>query len=406
MRRIGAPILTNVDTSKSEGDNHRQVSLIESSTTIVESPEIVWTASKERKRTARPLDGSSRSGDHHTSIEGFLSCSSNLTNAAMKDFLPGISDISQLRSRPSTGTGNNVVIPRLRGDSSGMKNASQTLAVPVLITRELLDGLRGLPLPRAASAVGVSATAFKKACRRLGVARWDYKRGRGRRQISDHSAAIDDAEAIAQEGPEPIPCHSNSPSRHEPPAQHPATTPEERVDLEPSASDFGPRSPIFHSGSTTPPARLPAEHAPRPPPQPGSDSSSVSQWSNAVPFDPTPLRPEQSGAIGLPDSAQSESGELAAGVQAGGSLHGSVGPPAHAPAPPQPPSIELGWPDLGGETEGWADEGAGLAAADDALVLAMLARPWPDRAPCDRDTRPPSESSMGLEWPARPSTLR
>ena len=51
---------------------------------------------------------------------------------------------------------------------------------PVVLTLELLDALRGLPLPRAAQAVGVSATAFKKACRRLGVHRWGYRRGPGR----------------------------------------------------------------------------------------------------------------------------------------------------------------------------------------------------------------------------------
>ena len=45
----------------------------------------------------------------------------------------------------------------------------------------LLDSLRGLPLPDAARAVGVCGTAFKKACRRLGVPvrRWEYRRGPG-----------------------------------------------------------------------------------------------------------------------------------------------------------------------------------------------------------------------------------
>ena len=51
---------------------------------------------------------------------------------------------------------------------------------PVVISLELLDSLRGLSLPLAASTVGVSATAFKKACRRLGVTRWEYRRGPGR----------------------------------------------------------------------------------------------------------------------------------------------------------------------------------------------------------------------------------
>ena len=50
----------------------------------------------------------------------------------------------------------------------------------VVISLELLDSLRGLSLPLAASTVGVSATAFKRACRRLGVCRWEYRRGPGR----------------------------------------------------------------------------------------------------------------------------------------------------------------------------------------------------------------------------------
>ena len=51
---------------------------------------------------------------------------------------------------------------------------------PVVISLELLDSLHGLSLPLAASTVGVPATAFKRACRRLGVTRWEYRRGPGR----------------------------------------------------------------------------------------------------------------------------------------------------------------------------------------------------------------------------------
>ena len=50
----------------------------------------------------------------------------------------------------------------------------------VALSIELLESLRGLPLPRAAQAVGVSATAFKKACRKLGIPRWGYRRGPGK----------------------------------------------------------------------------------------------------------------------------------------------------------------------------------------------------------------------------------
>ena len=51
---------------------------------------------------------------------------------------------------------------------------------PVVITSAVLLSLRDRPLPQAARAVGLSATAFKRACRRLGIRRWEYKRGPGR----------------------------------------------------------------------------------------------------------------------------------------------------------------------------------------------------------------------------------
>ena len=51
---------------------------------------------------------------------------------------------------------------------------------PVVVTPALIDSLRGRPLPHAARAAGLSVTAFKSACRRLGVRRWDYTRGPAR----------------------------------------------------------------------------------------------------------------------------------------------------------------------------------------------------------------------------------
>ena len=72
-----------------------------------------------------------------------------------------------------------VIVPR--GATRSYTPADRrTPSSPVVFSLELLDSLRGLSLPLAASTVGVSATAFKKACRRLGVTRWDYRRGPGR----------------------------------------------------------------------------------------------------------------------------------------------------------------------------------------------------------------------------------
>ena len=73
-----------------------------------------------------------------------------------------------------------ILVRRKSFDSCLRGSICGSLPSPVVITLPLLDALRGLSLPHAARVVGVSATAFKKACRRLGVRRWDYRRGPGR----------------------------------------------------------------------------------------------------------------------------------------------------------------------------------------------------------------------------------
>lgn len=60
---------------------------------------------------------------------------------------------------------------------------------PVLVTRDSLEVLRSLSLAQAARAVGVSPTAFKVACRRLGIQRWEYQRGRGPSLGSDSDSS-------------------------------------------------------------------------------------------------------------------------------------------------------------------------------------------------------------------------
>ncbi len=43
-----------------------------------------------------------------------------------------------------------------------------------MISKEVIQALFDRPLPTAARNVGLSATAFKQACRKLGIARWPY----------------------------------------------------------------------------------------------------------------------------------------------------------------------------------------------------------------------------------------
>ena len=65
--------------------------------------------------------------------------------------------------------------PRTAGAQASIDGAPPQ---PVAVTRELLGALAHLPLHEAAASAGVSATAFKKACRKLGVRRWVYSRRR------------------------------------------------------------------------------------------------------------------------------------------------------------------------------------------------------------------------------------
>ena len=68
----------------------------------------------------------------------------------------------------------------------------QPQQAPVVVTPDMLQGLRGLQLREAARAVGVSVTAFKRACRRLGLRRWTYKRGPAARSKRTFGASAED----------------------------------------------------------------------------------------------------------------------------------------------------------------------------------------------------------------------
>ena len=75
---------------------------------------------------------------------------------------------------PTQRTAGPAIFPRRKVNADG----TLAPAAPVVVTRELVAALADLPLHEAAAAAGVSATAFKKACRKLGIKRWAYKRRR------------------------------------------------------------------------------------------------------------------------------------------------------------------------------------------------------------------------------------
>jgi hypothetical protein len=49
----------------------------------------------------------------------------------------------------------------------------------VRVSLDVIEQLGSLPLERAAATLGLSATSFKGACRKLGIQRWPYFAGRG-----------------------------------------------------------------------------------------------------------------------------------------------------------------------------------------------------------------------------------
>ena len=80
----------------------------------------------------------------------------------------GISDVPEFAAP--------VVRPRRKKQTPASTGADSRPAAPVRFTMELLHTLQGLPLARAAAAAGISPTAFKKASRKLGLPRWEYRR--------------------------------------------------------------------------------------------------------------------------------------------------------------------------------------------------------------------------------------
>ena len=70
---------------------------------------------------------------------------------------------------------------------------------PVEVDLRMIQGLFGVPQPDAAAALGVSLTALKQVCRKLGIPRWPYQRPtkhaklhkHGKRHLHRASAAVE-----------------------------------------------------------------------------------------------------------------------------------------------------------------------------------------------------------------------
>ena len=85
-------------------------------------------------------------------------------------------------SAPQSPPALRAIRPRPRNVAGADSAAEAATLADVVITPAMIEAPRGQPLPAAARAVGVSATSFKRACRQLGIRRWGYRRGPGRRR--------------------------------------------------------------------------------------------------------------------------------------------------------------------------------------------------------------------------------
>ena len=97
--------------------------------------------------------------------EGFLQC------------LPNFQKRSQQHQQ-----GLICINPRPKAHIRESQRVCLTRSAPVELTLERILSLRNLPIPIAAGSVGVSVTAFKRACRHLGIRRWAFKRGKGKQK--------------------------------------------------------------------------------------------------------------------------------------------------------------------------------------------------------------------------------
>ncbi len=78
--------------------------------------------------------------------------------------------------RPSKGL---VVFPRHKLAKSGDLSPDKVgTSQAVVITQELLQSLSSSPLCQASDALGISVTALKRACRKIGLVRWPRKNER------------------------------------------------------------------------------------------------------------------------------------------------------------------------------------------------------------------------------------
>ena len=103
------------------------------------------------------------------------------------------------------------ITPRHRKANSEDKKPIQAAPPVILLTLDLVQSLHGLSLPQAAKVLGISVTAFKNACRRLGIRRWEYTRGKGRaKELMIRQRAADISTASTSDRNDPDRCPASA----------------------------------------------------------------------------------------------------------------------------------------------------------------------------------------------------
>ena len=77
------------------------------------------------------------------------------------------------------------IVQQISHTSSDVYEQIPTSPVSIIITPALLQSLPAVPLSQAAHSVGISAYALKRACRRLGMRRWPYTRGKSKGTLQE-----------------------------------------------------------------------------------------------------------------------------------------------------------------------------------------------------------------------------
>lgn len=120
----------------------------------------------------------------------------------VSDALRAISDAPTRTPSPpeahadEAATSNNTIFPRRKAGERTRVNSK-----PVVLNDAILRQLFTLPLHEAAVRLGISATAMKSACRKLGIKKWPYRSSYGVKNASSRNGAQSGSDTSALTSP-------------------------------------------------------------------------------------------------------------------------------------------------------------------------------------------------------------